>query len=179
MRSGTLTPGGLMQTTSKRTWIPVLAVLVSALATSCASDAPTAAPSLAAPSSHRVADVSVATDQALYTQSPFQFGGFLDRLTFRIADDFTVPAGANWIVTKIILVGRSTASVLDFDLVRDDGGVPGSTPLVSGTGIVGTPAADPCCGGIALDFPLELGPYNLPSGTYWFVVRGTNFSPWR
>ena len=54
---------------------PHLAVIVSALVTSCHGEKPpTAAPSLAAPSTHRVADVSVTSDQALYTQSPFQFG---------------------------------------------------------------------------------------------------------
>jgi len=68
--------------------------------------------------------------------------------------------------------------VLDFDFVRDDGGVPGSTPLFSGTAAVGAATADPCCGGVALDYPLELGPYNLPPGTYWFVIRGTNIRPW-
>ena len=154
----------------------ILAIAVSILATACNSDAPTAARSLAIPASHS-ADVSVTSEQSLYSQPGYQFGHFVDRTTFRIADDFIVPAGPNWIVTKVMLVGRNTGINIDVDIASPDvSGNPG-TALYTFTAALTDPTSDPCCAGAVRDYAFDVGPFVLFPGRYYLVVRGTNFTP--
>jgi hypothetical protein len=91
------------------------------------------------------------------------------------ADDFVVPAGAQWTITEIEVDGQyngsGPASAVNVLFLSDLGGVPGS--VVEGRG--GLPVvAGPGAG----DFVISLPPVVLIPGTYWVSVQAVqDFSP--
>jgi hypothetical protein len=103
--------------------------------------------------------------------SPTAWDGFDDRL----ADDFVVPAGSTWSITKVSVNGIYTNPVngstlgppdsIDVVFYPDSGGLPG-TPLAN------RPGLSPSSGLATGNFVIPLGSaVSLGSGTYWVSVR--------
>ena len=97
-----------------------------------------------------------------------EFGDFPTYNTFS-ADDFTVPAGPNWTVSRVIVSGQyfngtGPAPLVNVYFYQDNGGLPG-TLITSFSGV--TISAGAATGNFTVDLPSTV---ILPPGTYWMSV---------
>jgi hypothetical protein len=134
----------------------------------CSPDQATAPTELRTPRPSR--DVTpAATDELLYEQQPLVGTSLFTPTAYESADDFTVPAGARWKVTRVILIGGPHDENYYVNIFPDAGGKPGTGIVTSSGGGAGWPrTADPCCGGDVFDVAWPLG-FTVGPGTYWGV----------
>jgi hypothetical protein len=86
------------------------------------------------------------------------------------ADDFTVPAGQQWTINEVDVLGTGGSFKTHIQIYSDAGGLPG-TPIFNADELTATGGPN---FNTVLPTPAVLGP-----GTYWLSVKAPDYWSWR